>query len=108
MKTPYLADLGDSARAECPQLSSKEWVERTLARYPHITPEELNYLRGWFAAASALDIGLVASNEGLYDAYVAFREDHLDRFTSGDLGRAFLFVVFFGGIATAVLALGMD
>jgi hypothetical protein len=38
---------------------------------------------------------LVASNEEVHDAYVAFREDHVDRFTWGDAVRAGLFILFF-------------
>jgi len=77
-----------------------------VARYPHLTPDELDHLLGWFKAASALDVGLVASNEEVHDAYVAFREDHVDRFTWGDAVRAGLFILFFGGGVATLLALG--
>jgi hypothetical protein len=105
------ASLGGSAqppRTELGQRSAKEWVERTLARYPHLTPDELDHLVGWFKAASALDVGLVASNEEVHHAYVAFREDHLDRFTWADAVRAGLFALFFGGVAAAIIALGAN
>jgi hypothetical protein len=106
MTSPSLAGFAQPPRIEPAQPSAREWVERTVARYPHLTPDELDHLLGWFKAASALDVGLVASNEEVHDAYVAFREDHLDRFTWGDAVRAGLFVLFFGGGVAAILALG--
>ena len=108
MTSPSFAGFAQPPRIEPAQPSAREWVERTVARYPHLTPDELDHLLGWFKAASALDVGLVASNEEVHDAYVAFREDHVDRFTWGDAVRAGLFVLFFGGVVTAILALGAN
>ena len=93
-------------RSEPAQASAREWVERTVARYPQLTPDELDHLLAWFKAASALDVGLLASNEEVHHAYLAFRRDHVDRFTWGDAVRAGLFVLFFGGGVAAILALG--
>ena len=108
MTRASLARFAQPPRIEPAQPSAREWVERTVARYPHLTPDELDHLVGWFKAASALDVGLVASNEEVHHAYVAFREDHLDRFTWGDAVRAALFVLFFGGVAAAIIALGAN
>jgi hypothetical protein len=108
MKPVHLVERDAPTGVEDSAPSAREWVERTLARYPDVSPEELRYLLGWFKAASALDVGLVASNEHVHDAYRALREAHLDRFTWRDLARAVLFVLFFGGIASGIVALGMD
>jgi hypothetical protein len=103
-----LAGSAQPPRTELAQPSAREWVERTVARYPHLTPNELDHLVGWFKSASALDVGLVASDEEVRHAYVAFRKDHLDRFTWRDAVRAGLFVLFFAGVTAAIVALGAN
>ncbi|HTM95206.1 MAG TPA: hypothetical protein VL100_05250 [Croceibacterium sp.] len=85
---------------------SQVWVERTVARYPRVTPDELRRLLAWFDAASALEVGLVASNAEPNSAYRAFRAQHLDRFTRWDAFRAAMFILFFGGGIAAIVALG--
>ena len=102
------AGLARPPRIEPAQPSAREWVERTVAGYPHLTPDELDHLLAWFKAASALDVGLLASNEEVHHAYLAFRRDHVDRFTWEDAVRAGLFVLFFGGGVMAILALAAN
>ena len=87
------------------RFSANDWVVRTMARYPNVTSEEIDSLRGWFQAASAVDVGLVASNAETHAAYLAFRKAHVDRFTFADLLRAALFVFFFGGTVAVILAM---
>ena len=101
-------NIGKSARSnELPQSSANQWVEQTLIRYPDVSEDELQRLIAWFKVASALDVGLVASNDRLHDAYAALCEEHLDRFTWSDLVRAFLFVLVFGGGIVGIILLGM-
>ena len=107
MTSSYPVDFSAWAVNETPTRPAIKWVESTLARYPDVTADELTHLVGWFKVASALDVGLMASNEVLHDAYVAFRKEHLDRFTWGDLVRAVLFILFFGGGATAIILRAM-
>ena len=67
-------------------------AEELLARYPGLAPDELAHLHRWFAReASALDMGLVASNEAVADRYAQYRRDHIDRFKPIDIvwGLAF-------------------
>ena len=92
--------------AELERFPARDWVERTIGRYPNISREEIASLRGWFEAASALDVGLVASNADTHAAYLAFRKEHLDRFTPADLLRAAVFVLIFGGSVAAILVMG--
>ena len=54
-------------------------IEAALARYPHLSPEAVKELTDWFAReASALDVGLIASNEELAEPWRRFRADHID------------------------------
>lgn len=67
-------------------------IEALLASYPQLEADELVELKHWFRrTASALDVGLVASNETIAPAYRAFRAAHLDGFTPADLLRALAF-----------------
>jgi hypothetical protein len=60
-------------------------IERMLAEYPDISAEQIGGLVAWFVReASALDVGLIASNEAIRPGYVRFRSDHLDRFRIKD------------------------
>ena len=106
MTSASRAGLARPPRSEPAQPRARAWAERTVARYPQLAPDELDHLVAWFRAASALEVGLLASNEEVHHAYLAFRRDHVDRFTWGDAVRAGLLVLFFGGGVAAILALG--
>jgi hypothetical protein len=75
-------------------------IEAVLASYPHVGPEETALLISWFRKeASALDVGIIASDPLLDKNYQQFKADHLDRIRGADLVRAFLLV------STAVVAI---
>ncbi len=78
-------------------------IEAMLARYPHLTPEAVAELTQWFTSeASALDVGLVASNEAIAAPYRAYRARHIDRLRPHDWARgmavAALFVALLAGV----------
>lgn len=54
-------------------------VTGLLAKYPHISSDDLGVLKTWFSKASALDIALLASREETKDGYSAFRREHVDK-----------------------------
>ncbi|MFC3173045.1 hypothetical protein ACFOD9_02140 [Novosphingobium bradum] len=73
-------------------------IEAMLARYPHLAPEAIAELTDWFTSeASALDVGLIASNEAIAAPYRAFRAAHVDPLRGRDwlrgLGFAAIIVV---------------
>jgi hypothetical protein len=75
-----------------------------LSRYPDLTDAELKELHAWFAkGATALDLGLLASEPDIAEPYRAYRAEHYDRIKPADLGRAALFIAgavgVIGGIA---------
>lgn len=73
-------------------------IEAVLTNYPHLDETSLADLKRWFGKeASALDVGLIASNPDLSAAYQRLKADHLDRFTAMDLLRALLFMLAAGG-----------
>jgi hypothetical protein len=56
-------------------------AEEALARYPKLSPAELEDLLDWYKReASALDVALLASNERIHKPYRKFRHDHIERF----------------------------
>lgn len=78
-------------------------IERALARYPHLTPEGLAELADYFTReASALDVGLIASNEVVADHYQRFRADHLDPLRPRDWLRGIVFAL---AICAALVAM---
>jgi hypothetical protein len=92
MPDSYAAFTADARRAH---------VEALLSAYPDVTPQEHELLVDWFRKdASALDIGMVASNPAAERGYRRFRAEHIDRFTINDMGRALAFAA---AIAVAVL-----
>lgn len=92
MSKTYTASAADARRAH---------VEALLSAYPAVTPQEHNLLVNWFRNdATALDVGLVASNPAAERGYRRFRAEHLDRFTIADMARALAFA---GVIAVVVL-----
>lgn len=64
----------DTAQARRTQIAA------LLGAYPAIAPGELAHLQRWFRnEASALEVGLIASEPSIARGYAAFRKDHLDR-----------------------------
>lgn len=89
--------VSPAARAE-----RRAEIERALARYPHLSPEAIAELSDYFAhEASALDVGLIASNEAVAEPYRRFRERHLDPLRPRDwvLGTAWALVFAAGLVA---------
>jgi hypothetical protein len=71
-----------------------------LSRYPDLSEQELGELEHWFRKdASALDVGLLASDPGIATQFRAYRNRHHDRFTLRDI----LLAVAFLAIATAAV-----
>jgi hypothetical protein len=69
-----MSDKTEAARAR-----RRAQIESALARYPHLSPEGVKELSDYFAReASALDVGLIASNEAIAAPYRAFRAAHVD------------------------------
>lgn len=85
-----------AARAE-----ERERIAALLSRYPALAPDELEQVKRWFRnGASALDLGLLASDPEIARQYRAYRAEHYDRITASDWRRAALFV------ASAVAVVG--
>lgn len=75
-------------------------ISGVLARYPDITGAELGTLKSWFMReASALDVGMLASDESIAAQYQQFRADHLDRLGAQDAGKALLWLL---GVAALI------
>jgi hypothetical protein len=68
----------ETIRADTPD-QRRLHIEHLLARYPDLSGEELADLLTWVRTeASALDTGMLASDETLGAYYRRFRNDHLD------------------------------
>ena len=77
-------------------------IEATLADYPHLSTERLAELLHWYRKeATALDVALVASNEGIATPYARFRADHIDPLKGRDVLRGAVFV----GVVLLLIAL---
>ena len=95
---PDRAHLGETS----PEKRAR--AEAVLARYPELGSEELARLLHWYRReASAMDVGLLASNEDIRDSYRAFRRDHVERFSFKDKLVGGLLVA---GAAAAIAAIG--
>ncbi|MFN4037934.1 MAG: hypothetical protein ACK4IB_01240 [Erythrobacter sp.] len=71
-----------------------------LAKYPGLDDDELADLLHWFKKeASALDVGLIASDPHLQAPYEGVKKDHLDRMNGADL---FWIVMLIGGVFVAL------
>jgi len=78
-------------------------AEAALARYPDISPEILAELTTWFRReASALDVGLIASNEELAKPYRRFRAEQIDPLRPRDWVKGTLFALV---VALAIIAI---
>jgi len=63
-------------------------IATLLARYPELPDRELDHVHAWFRkGASALDLGLLASDPAVASQYRAYRADHHDRITPTDYIR---------------------
>jgi hypothetical protein len=72
-------------------------IKAALADYPHVDAETLAELIHWFRnEASALDVGMIASDPRLSESYRRFKSDHLDRLKGADLFWVAFFVIGLG------------
>ena len=79
-------------------------VEALLAKYPDTEPDELADLLYWFRKqASALEVGLLASDPQLAKPYQRFKADHLDRLRGADLMWAALFIMLAGVVVGLIV-----
>jgi hypothetical protein len=79
-------------------------IAALLGQYPDLPASELELVHQWFRkGASALDLGLLASDPAIAPQYRAYRADHYDRIKPADYTRAAIFVgvlvAIVGGIA---------
>lgn len=75
-----------------------------LARYPDLNDTQLAELESWFRhEASALDVGLLASDPDVAAQFRAYRKAHHDRFTARDIVIALAFVTVAAGTVGAML-----
>jgi tellurite resistance protein len=71
-----------------------------LSRYPDLSEQELGELDHWFRKqATALDVGLLASEPSVAAQFRAYRNLHHDRFTTRDMLLAATFL----GVAVAAV-----
>lgn len=71
----------------------RHYVLELLTRYPALESTELADLVHWLRKeASALDVGLIASDPKLKAPYESLREDHLSRLNGADLFWMFMLV----------------
>ncbi|MFC0204550.1 hypothetical protein [Novosphingobium soli] len=69
-----------------PHRGGRAHAAALMARYPHLTDTELDSLTHWFRReASALDVGLLASDPAVAAQYRAYSKAHRDRLTARDL-----------------------
>jgi len=79
-------------------------IEQALGRYPALPPEAIDELTDYFAReASALDVGLIASNEAIAEPYRRFRADHIDPLKPRDWVRGTLFALAVALILVAIM-----
>jgi hypothetical protein len=77
-------------------------IAALLTQYPELPAGELDRIHHWFRkGASALDLGMLASDPHVAPQYRAYRADHYDRITPADYLRAAAFV----GAAVALVIL---
>ncbi|MEO0030733.1 MAG: hypothetical protein RIS94_491 [Pseudomonadota bacterium] len=92
--------LAESATA----LARRAHVEALLAAYPDVTTDERETLLRWFRReASAMDVGMLASDPSLARGYARFRAEHIDRFTWKDVLKGITGGVVIVGIAALIM-----
>ncbi len=85
-----------------PSAERRERIITLLEQYPRLGSDELAELLRWFRKeASALDVGLIASDHRVAAQYEGLKQDHLDRTTGGDV----LWMTAFAATGFAALAL---
>jgi hypothetical protein len=95
--------LGETSRRK------RERAETLLARYPGLSPDELDELLRWYRReASAMDSALIASNTSIHDRYRAFRQDHIDTFSWKERIIGTVLAVGALGFLGAVAVLGFE
>jgi hypothetical protein len=83
-------------------------IEAALAEYPHIDEQTLAELIHWFRKeASALEVGLIASDPRLAERYRLFKAAHLDRLRGADLLWAAVLVAILTVCMTALVWLAL-
>jgi len=94
-----MTDMTEAARAR-----RRAEIESALARYPHLSPEAVKELTDYFAReASALDVGLIASNPAIAGPYRAFRADRIDPLRGRDWLLGTLFALAVAAVVGALL-----
>lgn len=69
-----------------PREMRRDQITSLLAKYPGLDSDELADLLHWFRKeASALDVGLIASDPKLQAPYLGIKKDHLDRMNGAKL-----------------------
>lgn len=69
-----------------PRETRRDQVASLLEKYPSVDSNELADLLHWFKKeASALDVGLIASDPKLKSPYEAIKNDHIDRLNGADM-----------------------
>lgn len=82
-----------------PGVDRRAHIEDLLASYPNLEPGQLEELVHWFSReASALDVGMIASDEALKPGYERSKAEHLDRFTLKDIAFALAFAAVVVGV----------
>lgn len=75
-----------------------------LARYPDLSAQELQELEHWFRKeATALDMGMLASEPRVAAQLRAYRKAHHERFTMRDMAVAAIFLAIAAGAVGALL-----
>lgn len=83
-------------------------IEDLLRAYPKVGEEETASLIHWFRKeASALEVGLIASDPSLALGYRQLKTDHLDRLSGADLVRAFVVFSIIGAILMSLVWLSL-
>lgn len=79
-------------------------IAALLTRYPELPADDLNRIHRWFhKGATALDLGLLASDPGVCEQYRAYRADHYDRIKPADISRAAIII----GVALALIVIAL-
>lgn len=94
-----MSDKTEAARAR-----RRAQIESALARYPHLSPEGLKELVDYFRReASALDVGMIASNEAIAGPYRQFRVEQIDPLRPRDWLYGVLFAVAVAAVIGALI-----
>ncbi|MET0250953.1 MAG: hypothetical protein ABW203_02130 [Novosphingobium sp.] len=83
-------------------------IEAAIATYPDLSEEQLDDVLFWLKhEATALEVGLVASNPRLAKQYRRLRADHLDRLTRRDAAQAAAVVGAVAALAGGIVYLAL-